>query len=106
MTILPEASLISTFCATCPFPATVKALRQHLLSLPISASWRPWIFWQKEEDHHDLVERIETRHGHRQLSYMKELGMGNDKYVLIDLDNGECRIQPKDAVTHVVPFEG
>ena len=49
---------------------------------------------------------METRHGHRQLSYMKELGMGNDKYVLIDLDNGECRIKPADAVTHVVPFEG
>ena len=64
------------------------------------------VYVLKEEDHHDLVERIETRHGHRQLSYMKELGMGNDKYVLIDLDNGECRIQPKDAVTHVVPFEG
>ncbi len=64
------------------------------------------VYALKEEDHHDLVERIETRHGHRQLSYMKELGMGNDKYVLIDLDNGECRIQPKDAVTHVVPFEG
>jgi len=35
---------------------------------------------------HDLRERIETRHGLRQLSYMKELGMGNDKYTLIDLD--------------------
>ncbi len=34
----------------------------------------------------DLRERIETRHGLRQLSYMKELGMGNDKYRLIDLD--------------------
>ena len=34
------------------------------------------------------------------------LGMGNNKYVLIDLDNGECRIQPADAVTHVVPFVG
>ena len=64
------------------------------------------VYALKEEDHHDLVERIETRHGHRQLSYMKELGMGNNKYVLIDLDNGECRIQPADAVTHVVPFEG
>ena len=64
------------------------------------------VYALKEEDHHDLVERIETRHGHRQLSYMKELGMGNNKYVLIDLDNGECRIQPADAVTHVVPFVG
>ena len=64
------------------------------------------VYALKEEDHHDLVERMETRHGHRQLSYMKELGMGNNKYVLIDLDNDECRIYPKDAVTHVVPFEG
>jgi hypothetical protein len=35
---------------------------------------------------HDLVERIETRHGLRQLSYMKELKMGNDKYELISID--------------------
>ena len=34
----------------------------------------------------DLRQRIETRHGLRQLSYMKELGMGNDKYELVDLD--------------------
>ena len=58
-----------------------------------------------ERDHADLVERIQTRHGHRQLSYMKELGMGNDKYVLIDLDNGEKRIYPKDAVEGVIPFD-
>ena len=58
-----------------------------------------------EKDHADLVERIQTRHGHRQLSYMKELGMGNDRYVLIDLDNDEKRIYPKDAVKDVVPFE-
>ena len=38
------------------------------------------------EKSHDLRERIETRHGLRQLSYMKELGMGSDKYTLIDLD--------------------
>ena len=58
-----------------------------------------------EKDHADLVERIQTRHGHRQLSYMKELGMGNDKYVLIDLDNDEKRIYPKDAVEGVIPFD-
>ena len=34
----------------------------------------------------DLRQRIETRHGLRQLSYMKELGMGSDKYELVDLD--------------------
>ncbi|MGN0317095.1 MAG: DUF362 domain-containing protein [Lachnospira sp.] len=59
-----------------------------------------------EKDHADLVERIVSRHGHRQLSYMKELGMGNDKYILVDIDNGDARILPKDAVKDVVPFEG
>jgi hypothetical protein len=37
---------------------------------------------------------------------MKELGMGNDRYQLVDLDNDEAVIQPADAVAHVVPFEG
>lgn len=59
-----------------------------------------------EKDHADLVERIVSRHGHRQLSYMKELGMGNDKYILVDIDNGDERILPKEAVKDVVPFEG
>ncbi len=58
-----------------------------------------------EEDHKALVERIETRHGHRQLSYMKELGMGNSRYILIDLDNDEVRITPKEAVKDVKPFK-
>ncbi len=58
-----------------------------------------------EKDHADLVERIQSRHGHRQLSYMKELGMGNDRYVLIDMDNGDVRSCPKEAVKDVVPFE-
>ncbi len=62
------------------------------------------VYAMKPEDNKDLVKRIESRHGHRQLSYMKELGMGNDRYVLIDLDNGEVRLDPKDAVSHVVPF--
>lgn len=31
----------------------------------------------------DLVERIESRSGLRQLSYMKELGMGSDEYDLV-----------------------
>ena len=64
------------------------------------------VYAMREEDHHDLVERIESRHGLRQLSYMKELGMGNDRYVLVDLDNDGARIRPADAVAHVVPFEG
>ncbi len=58
-----------------------------------------------EKDHADLVERIQSRHGHRQLSYMKELGMGNDRYFLIDIDNNDEQILPRNAVKNVVPFE-
>lgn len=58
-------------------------------------------------DNHDLMERIESRHGLRQLSYMQELGMGNTRYVLIDLDaEGEPEIGCEAAVAHVVPFGG
>ena len=62
------------------------------------------LYAMKEDENHALKERIETRHGHRQLSYMKEMGMGNDRYVLIDLDNGEIRITPKKAVADLKPF--
>ena len=55
---------------------------------------------------HDLVERMTTRHGFRQLEYMHELGMGNWRYQLLDLDNGEAEVSLADAVAHVVPFEG
>lgn len=58
-----------------------------------------------ENDHHDLLERIETRHGYRQLTYMKELGMGNDRYVLIDIDNADTHITAADAVVGIKPFE-
>ncbi len=50
-----------------------------------------------------LVERIQTRHGLRQLSYMKELGMGNDRYTLIDLDHGDAVITAAEAVADVKP---
>lgn len=39
-----------------------------------------------QADNHDLVERIISRHGLRQLSYMAELGMGAPAYELIDID--------------------
>lgn len=63
------------------------------------------IYAMCEKDHKALVERIETRHGHRQLSYMYEIGMGNRKYILIDLDNEEARITPAKAVEGVKPFK-
>lgn len=62
------------------------------------------VYAMREDEHHDLVERIETRHGLRQLSYMKELGMGSDQYILVDLDNDDAHILPKDAVKNLKPF--
>ena len=62
------------------------------------------VYALKEEDHHDLVERMETRHGLRQLTYMKELGMGNDRYHLIDIDHEDKEIKAAEAVEGVVPF--
>ena len=37
-------------------------------------------------DNHDLVERIESRHGLHQLAAMKDLKMGNDRYEVISVD--------------------
>ena len=51
-----------------------------------------------EESHKDLVERIETRHGLRQLSYMKEMNMGNDRYILVDLDHDKKVVTAAEAV--------
>ena len=50
-----------------------------------------------------MIERVETRHGLRQLSYMKEIGMGNDLYTLIDIDNDDKEITAAEAVCGVIP---
>ena len=59
-----------------------------------------------EEDGCALKERIQSRRGLRQLTYMQEMGMGSMNYTLIDVDNDDAEIEPVDAVAHVVPFEG
>ena len=63
-----------------------------------------FIYAMKPEDRHALVERMESRHGLRQLSYMKELGMGNDRYTLVDIDHEDRIITAADAIKDVVPF--
>ncbi|MCD8103573.1 MAG: DUF362 domain-containing protein [Lachnospiraceae bacterium] len=63
------------------------------------------IYALKEQDHKDFVERMESRHGLRQLTYMKELHMGNDRYQLINIDHEDLSIQPPEAVKDVVPFQ-
>lgn len=62
------------------------------------------VYAMNNEENHALVERIETRHGLRQLSYMHELGMGNTKYKIIDIDNN-IEITQKEAVKDLKPFE-
>lgn len=62
------------------------------------------VYAMKEEDRKALVERMETRHGLRQLTYMHELGMGNNRYQLIDIDNDDKVISAEEAVADVVPF--
>ena len=62
------------------------------------------IYALSDEDSAAMRERMESRHGLRQLSYMKEMGMGNDRYILIDIDKDDARIQPADAVVGVKPF--
>ena len=73
--------------------------------LAVDQSSVDMVYAMTEGDHHDLIERIESRHGYRQLTYMKELGMGNDKYVLIDIDHDDKHITAADAVEGVKPFK-
>ena len=63
------------------------------------------VFAMGEKYNKDLVERMTSRHGFRQLTYMKELGMGNDRYKLIDIDNEDKEIKQGDAVKHIKPFK-
>lgn len=50
-----------------------------------------------------MIERVESRHGLRQLSYMKEMGMGNDLYTIIDIDNDNKEITVSDITKDILP---
>ncbi|MCI8660017.1 MAG: DUF362 domain-containing protein [Lachnospiraceae bacterium] len=64
------------------------------------------IYAMKEEERHAFVERMESRHGLRQLSYMKELGMGNDRYTLVDIDQDGREVALAEVVKDLAPFAG
>lgn len=64
------------------------------------------VFAMKEHENHALKERITSRHGLRQLTYMKELSMGNDRYTLYDIDNNDAPLSLSEAVKDLKPFEG
>ena len=74
--------------------------------LAIDAASVDLVYAMKEEEHHALVERMESRHGLRQITYMKELGMGNDRYTLLDIDHGDAPISLGEAVEGLEPFKG
>ncbi|MBQ7618105.1 MAG: DUF362 domain-containing protein [Desulfovibrio sp.] len=57
------------------------------------------------KDRAALVERMSTRHGYRQLTYMKELGLGHDRYQLLDVDQNDKKLSLKEAVAGVKPFK-
>ena len=74
--------------------------------LAIDAASVDLVYAMKEEEHHALIERMESRHGLRQITYMKELGMGNDRYTLLDIDHGDAPISLEEAVEGLEPFKG
>ncbi len=43
------------------------------------------VYNMKNNSGKDLIERIESRKGLRQLTYMKEMNMGNDKYKIVEI---------------------
>ena len=71
--------------------------------LAVDAACVDLIYSLPEGGGKDLIERMESRHAMRQQSYMKELGMGHDRYTLIDIDNGDAVITACDAVKDVKP---
>ncbi len=62
------------------------------------------VYAMTENQHHDLVERMESRHSLRQLSYMKEMGMGHDRYTLLDIDHNDQPISLDQTVANLKPF--
>jgi len=62
------------------------------------------VFAMQEREHRDLVERMTSRHGLRQLTYMKELGMGNDRYTILDADHADAAIALQETVKGLKPF--
>lgn len=98
---------VSCDCEGCAAKPVVTPDVGILASLDIAAidtACVDLIYAMKPEDRKALRERIESRHGHRQLTYMAELGMGSMRYKLTDLDNGGKVITPEEAVADVKPF--
>ena len=66
--------------------AKVGKAMQHTDILAIDQACVDMVYDKPGGDNKDLIERIESREGLRQLSYMRELKMGNPNYELISID--------------------
>ena len=71
--------------------------------LAVDAACVDLIYSLPEGGGKDLIERMESRHAMRQQRYMKELGMGNDRYTLVDIDHDDAVITAHDAVKGLKP---
>ena len=58
----------------------------------------------KPEESRDLTERMTSHHGLRHVSYVKELGIGHDHYMLINLDHSGRRMTVHEAVENLTPL--
>lgn len=58
----------------------------------------------KPEESRDLTERMTSHHDLRHVSYVKELGIGHDRYVLINLDHSGRRKTVHEAVENLTPL--
>jgi uncharacterized Fe-S center protein len=69
--------------------ASVKARDLGILAstdiLAVEQASIDMVYKLPEAELHDLKERIESRQGLRQLSYVKEMKMGNDQYELVQV---------------------
>ncbi len=103
---LPEGTIIETNTYYGGGRDTIEKHRQTLqvngwsdfTTVDITDADGTCIYALPAESKHDLVERMESRHSMRQLNYMKEMGMGNDLYQLLDIDNGDKVITVAEAV--------
>jgi len=70
--------------------APVKARNLGILAstdiLAVDQASIDMVFKLPEAESHDLKERIESRKGLRQLSYMEEMNMGNRQYRVVSLN--------------------
>lgn len=62
------------------------------------------VYAMKPEESRDLTERMTSHHGLRHVSCVKELGIGHDHYMLINLDHSGRRMIVHEAAENLTPL--